>query len=73
MAGPLRWGLRGAALAGAIALGEVDRDELRHLVPLDGTFRPDASNREVYDRTYAEFPRLYRSQRRMFHRLNRPR
>ena len=50
----------------------LDRDELRRVVPLDGTFRPDASNRAVYDRLYAEFPHLYRSQRRMFHRLNRP-
>ena len=30
----------------------------------------DPANRAVYDRQYAEFPRLYRSQRRMFHRLN---
>jgi hypothetical protein len=25
---------------------------------------------EVYDRLYAEFPRLYQSQRKMFRRLN---
>jgi len=72
LADPLLSGLRGAALAGAMAIGDVDRDELRDLVPVDRTFRPDASNRAVYDRLYAEFPRLYRSQRRMFHRLNRP-
>jgi xylulokinase len=71
VADPLLCGLRGAALAAAMAIGDVDRDELRGLVPLDGTFRPDPSNRTVYDRLYAEFPRLYRSQRRMFHRLNR--
>jgi xylulokinase len=72
VADPLLCGLRGAALAAGIAVGDVDREDLRHLVPLDGTFRPDASKRGVYDRLYAEFPRLYRSQRRMFHRLNRP-
>lgn len=73
VADPLLTGLRGAALAGGVALGDVDRDDLRQLVPLDGTFSPDPENRAVYDRLYAEFPRLYRSQRRMFHRLNRPR
>jgi xylulokinase len=73
VADPLLCGLRGAALAGGMAVGDVDRDELRRLVPLDGTFRPDAAHRTVYDRLFAEFPRLYRSQRRMFHRLNRPR
>ena len=72
VADPLLCGLRGAALAGGMALGDVERDELRRLVPLDGTFRPDPSNRATYDRSFAEFPRLYRSQRRMFHRLNRP-
>ncbi len=70
---PLLSGLRGAALAAGIALGDVDRDELRGLVPLEATYRPHPANRSPYDRLYAEFPRLYRSQRRMFHRLNRPR
>jgi xylulokinase len=73
VADPLLTGLRGAALASALALGDIGRGELRRLVPVDGTFGPEASSRPVYDRLYAEFPRLYRSQRRMFHRLNRPR
>ncbi|MFZ2014702.1 MAG: FGGY-family carbohydrate kinase [Nocardioides sp.] len=73
VADPLLTGLRGAALAAGIALGDVDRGELRGLVPLAETHRPEPANRAVYDRLYAEFPRLYRSQRRMFHRLNRPR
>jgi xylulokinase len=72
VADPLLCGLRGATLAGAMALGDVDRHELRRLVPLEGTLRPDSSNRAVYDQLFAEFPRLYRSQRRMFRRLNRP-
>jgi len=70
VADPLLCGLRGAALAAGIAVGDIDRDDLRRLVPVDGTFPPDASNRAVYDRSFAEFPHLYRSQRRMFHRLN---
>ncbi len=73
VADPLLTGLRGAALAAGIALGDVDRDQLRGLVPLAATHRPEPANRAVYDRLYAEFPKLYRSQRRMFRRLNRPR
>lgn len=72
VADPLLCGLRGAALAAGVAVGDVDRADLRDLVPLDGTFHPDPANRAVHDRAYAEFPRLYRSQRRMFHHLNRP-
>jgi xylulokinase len=71
VADPFLGGLRGAALAGALALGHVERDQLRDIVPVDQTFHPDPANRAAYDRLYAEFPRLYRSQRRMFHRLNR--
>ncbi len=70
VAEPFLCGLRGAALAGALALGDVERGELGGLVPLDGTFCPDAANRAVYDRLFAEFPRLYRAERGMFHRLD---
>ena len=43
---------------------------LRALVPAERVFTPDPANRAVYDRLYAEFPRLYQSQRGMFRRLN---
>ncbi len=70
VADPLLCGLRGAALAAALALGEIAPADVRALVPSDAEFRPDPSTRRTYDRLYAEFPRLYRSQRRMFARLN---
>ena len=57
-------------LAG-IGMGELDRDELRDLIPLDGVFEPVAANHEVYDRLFAEFPGLYKAQKGMFGRLNR--
>ena len=69
-ADPLHTNLRGAALIAAMALGAVREDEVRALVPAAATFTPNPENRAVYDRLYAEFPRLYQSQRRMFHRLN---
>ena len=40
---------------------------------VDSTFVPDPRPRATYDRLFAEFPKLYRSQRAMFRRLNRPR
>jgi xylulokinase len=73
VADPLHTNLRGAALHAAHALGAVDRDEIRDLVPVDGVFAPDASTRGAYRRLYAEFPGLYKAQRRMFARLNGPR
>ncbi len=68
---PLLAGLRGTALMAGMALGEVDRDEVRDLVPVDRTFEPNPANRELYDRLSKELPGLYKGQRGMFHRLNR--
>lgn len=69
VADPLNAQLRGAALFAGIGMGELDRDELRDLIPLDGVFEPVAANRAVYDRLFAEFPGLYKTQKGMFARL----
>jgi xylulokinase len=70
VADPLLCGLRGAALHAALTLGEVATEEIRSLVPVDSTFRPRPAHRSTYDALFAEFPRLYKAQRRMFGRLN---
>jgi xylulokinase len=69
---PVLCGLRGAALFAGLTLGQVERDEVRGLVPVDAVFRPDCVAHTAYNRVYAEFPRLYKAQRGMFRRLNRP-
>jgi xylulokinase len=71
VADPLLCGLRGMGLAAGLAHGEIELQDVRALVPVDRVFQPDPGNRATYDRLWAEFPRLYRSQRRMFSRLNR--
>jgi xylulokinase len=71
VAEPLHGGLRGAAVFAAMGLGAVRRDEVRSLIPVDATFKPDPANRAVYDRLFAEFPGLYKAQKAMFARLNR--
>lgn len=67
---PVLTGLRGAGLYAGLVLGEVERTEVHDLVPVDATFTPNPANRGTYDRLFAEFPGLYKRQRRMFHRLN---
>jgi xylulokinase len=61
--------LRGAALLAAIAMGAVKPDDLRALVAVDRTFTPDPGTRAVYDRLFAEFPRLHKAQRGLSRRL----
>jgi xylulokinase len=71
VADPMRANLRGAALFAALALGEVELEGLPQLVPVDARYEPQPIASAVYDRLYAEFPGLYRTQKPMFGRLNR--
>jgi xylulokinase len=63
-------GLRGGGLTVGLALGEVTREEVHGLVPVDRVFTPDPAHRATYDAMYAEFPKLLRSQRDFFRRRN---
>jgi xylulokinase len=72
VADPVDANLRGAALLAGLALGAVNQREVRDLVRVDATFRPDHGRRQIYDRLYAEFPKLYKAQKPMFQRLNAP-
>jgi xylulokinase len=72
VADPLLAGVRGVALVAGVALGDFGWDEVRPLVPVDLRLDPVASDADVYDQLFGRFPRLYRSQRRVFSRLNRP-
>jgi xylulokinase len=68
---PMHAQLRGAAILAGMSLGVVDRSEVRDLVGVARTFVPDPANRDMYDRLSAELPNLYKTQRKMFRRLNR--
>lgn len=70
VADPLLCGLRGTALSAAMAFGVIAPAEVRSLVPVDRTFHPSAVNRQTYERLFAEFPPLFKSQGSMFGRLN---
>lgn len=70
MAQPLHAQLRGMGIAAGLALGAVQRAEVRDLVEVDGVFTPDPEARATYARLFAEFPKLYSAQKGMFERLN---
>lgn len=70
VAQPLDAQLRGAGIFAGLVLGAVTLGEVRSLVPVDMVFEPDPANRGRYDELYAEFARLYKSERPMFRRLN---
>jgi xylulokinase len=64
-------GLRGSALFAGMALGAVERDEVRTRVPTDEPYRPDPRHRATYDALAAELPKLYAAQRGFFRRSAR--
>ena len=65
--------LRGVAVFAGLSLGALSWGDVRSAIAVEATFRPDPTTRALYDRLYAEFPRLYKAQRRMFARLNQAR
>jgi xylulokinase len=71
VADPISANLRGAALFAGIALRQIELGYVNQLVKIKATYSPDPRHRAVYDRLYSEFPALYKSQKPMFHRLNR--
>ena len=73
VADPLFCGLRGAALIAGVALGEVRLTDLRTTVKVKATYSPNAGSREVLDRQYAQVPKLYSGQKKVFAALNRGR
>jgi xylulokinase len=70
VAEPLHASLRGAGIWAGLALGALGFDAVSGVVPIDAVFEPNKTDTAVYDRLYGEFPKLYRSQKPMFARLN---
>ena len=71
VAEPLLANLRGAAIIAGLTLGAVQPIEVRELVPVAAVHRPDPEATAVYDLLFAEFPKLYKAQKRTFARLAR--
>ncbi len=71
VADPVHANLRGAALLAGVALGRVELAELRSLVRVAETHRPDPANRATYDELHRAFRSIYGAQRRVFARRNR--
>jgi len=69
---PMQANARGAALIAGVALGEVSFEEVPDLVQVERTFRPDPSNRAIYDELFGAFVELYEATRKIHRKLNRP-
>lgn len=70
-ASPQNAGAVGAAAVMGVGLGIIPSlDEVGSFLPVERTYRPNAANRAVYDRSYAVFRRLHAANKDLFRRLN---
>jgi len=64
-------GAVGTALVVAAGERGVDVLELaRRLVSVNAVYEPDPSKREIYDRNYRVFKKLYKANAALFHEMN---
>lgn len=71
VAEPQQANARGAALLASLALGHIsDFASIADHVVIRQSYQPDPANRQLYDRLFAEFKRLYRQNRKWYARMN---
>jgi len=62
--------LRGAGLAALVNLGCIQIEEIPDLVPIRRVYEPNPSHRDIYNRLFKAFTRLYKRNRTIFNALN---
>lgn len=68
---PQNVGAVGAAAVTGVGLGVIGSlDEVKDFIPVVKTYRPNVSNKPVYDKNFAVFKTLYKSNRKSFKALN---
>lgn len=67
---PLMANVKGAAILAFLATGQINKDDIKELIKINNTFRPNKDNKPIYDRLYNVFKDLYKSQKSFYHYLN---
>jgi xylulokinase len=67
---PINTTVRGTAFLALVSLGYRSIDEIPELVKIKRVFEPDESNRDVYNRMYAQYRELFKKNKKIFAALN---
>jgi xylulokinase len=70
---PIQAVARGAALIASVGMGYISFSDTPQLVKFQASYEPDPANRELYDERFEIFVDLYRRNKSIYERLNRPR
>jgi xylulokinase len=68
---PFLANVRGAALLASAALGYIRYDEIASRVPIERVYEPNPDHRKIYDELFEEFVAIYKSNQKIYARLNR--
>jgi len=68
---PRQANARGAAFIASVGLGLLSFEDIPKLMEYDRTFLPNPANRDIYDRLYEVFVRIYKANKKIYARLNR--
>ena len=71
VADPVNANARGAAMLAAVALGELDWDQVPDRVQVARRYEPDAANKDLYGLVFDEFIGFYKRNKKAHARLNR--
>jgi xylulokinase len=68
---PILANVRGAAFLAAVALGYMSFDDIPERVQIAHTYTPNPDNRRIYDELFREFVGIYKTNKKMYARLNK--
>jgi xylulokinase len=72
LADPVLANARGAAFSASVALGHLGWEDLPSRIEVVETYRPDPATRATYDRLFETFVDLYKKNKGLYAKLNRP-
>jgi len=68
---PIEANARGAGFLAAVALGHLTFDDISERIQIAATYEPNPKNRQIYDELFREFLNIYKSNKKIYQRLNR--
>lgn len=71
---PQQAGARGIALLASMTLGYIQSfDDIKKHIIIDKTFYPDPTRRDLYDKLFVNFKKIYKNNKRWYKRMNKNR
>ena len=67
---PLNTTVRGAAMLAFNSLGYMSVDEISGLAKIKKEFKPNPSNKRIYDKMYKQYRELFKRNQKIFRALN---